>query len=438
MEGRDTLSRISLPRALAPFRSRQYRLLSGALIANLAGSGMWLVTSTWQLIEAGAGLDWFGAVAMANTGALALTALLGGVTADRVSPRRVIAWTGSIRAVAVLPIVLAASVGALDPVHLVVAAAMLGAADGFFYPAYSALVPTVVAPAELLATNGVESMLRPVMLQAAGPAAASTLMALGSPAAAFAGIALLGATTAVLALRMRRPRRASTRRQPSARSVFSDLREGFGYVARVRWLVLTLVLAVTVTIAYAGPVQVLLPIMIADRTGSGPEGLAFVLAGYGLGGILGSLIVSSLTLPRRYLTFMILAWGLGCMPLAIVGLADALPLIALALLVCGMLNAGAGALWGTVLQRRVPRGLLGRVSSLDFFVSLSAAPVSAALVVPAAEGWGMHAVFLVAGLLPLQVAILALTLGRLRRDEIDHPPDNWPEPPEQAPEPAAR
>ena len=433
------MSRIPLPRALTPFHSRQYRLLSGALIANLAGSGMWLVASTWQLIEAGAGLDWFGAVAMANTGALALTALPGGVTADRVSPRRVIAWAGSIKAVAALPIALATLVGVLDPAHLVVAAAMLGAADGFFYPAYSALVPTVVAPAELLATNGVESLLRPVMLQAAGPAAASTLMALGSPAVAFAGIALLGASTAALVLRMRRPRRAPSGRQPSARSVFSDLREGFGYVARVRWLVLTLVLAVTVTIAYAGPVQVLLPVMIADRTGGGPEGLAFVLAGYGVGGILGSLIVSSLALPRRYLTFMILAWGLGCVPLAIVGLTDTLPLMALALLVCGTLNAGAGALWGTLLQRRVPHGLLGRVSSLDFFVSLSAAPVSAALVVPAAEGWGMHAVFLVAGLLPLQVAILALTLGRLRRDEIDHPPDNWPEPPEQAPpESAAR
>ncbi len=423
---------IRLPRAIVPFRSGPYRLLSGALTANLAGSGMWTLTATWQLVRAGASLDWFGAVATAYTGLLALTALLGGVIADRTSPRDVIAWTGGIKAAAVSAIVVAASLGALHPVHLVIAAAVLGAADGFFYPAYSALVPAVVAPDDLLAVNGVESMLRPVMLQAAGPTVASALISLGSPVAAFAGITVAGGSTAVLAILMGRPPAATSRRQPSARTVLGDLREGFGYVARTRWLVLTLVLAVTVTLAYVGPVQVLLPRIIADRTGSGPEGLALVLAGYGAGGILGSLLVSSLAPPRRYLTAMTLAWGLGCVPLVVVGLTGVLPLVVLALLTCGVLNAGAGALWGTLLQRRVPRGLLGRVSSLDFFISLSAAPMSAALVVPAAESWGLAAVFLIAGLLPVHVAVLALTLGGLRRDEAGHPAVRGATPPEQS------
>jgi hypothetical protein len=40
-------------------------------------------------------------------------------------------------------------------------------------------------------------------------------------------------------------------------------------------------------------------------------------------------------------------------------------------------------IWGTLLQRRVPPHLLGRVSSLDFFVSLALMPVSMALAGPA-------------------------------------------------------
>jgi len=36
-------------------------------------------------------------------------------------------------------------------------------------------------------------------------------------------------------------------------------------------------------------------------------------------------------------------------------------------------------IWGTLLQRRVPAAMLGRVSSLDFFVSLALMPVSMAI-----------------------------------------------------------
>ena len=54
-------------------------------------------------------------------------------------------------------------------------------------------------------------------------------------------------------------------------------------------------------------------------------------------------------------------------------------------------------IWGTLLQRRVPPHLLGRVSSLDFFVSLALMPVSMALAGPAAEVVPVGLIFLVAG-----------------------------------------
>ena len=46
-------------------------------------------------------------------------------------------------------------------------------------------------------------------------------------------------------------------------------------------------------------------------------------------------------------------------------------------------------IWGTLLQRRVPPALLGRVSSLDFFVSLSFMPLSMALAGPVSEVIGL-------------------------------------------------
>ncbi|HEY6690449.1 MAG TPA: luciferase family protein [Rubrobacter sp.] len=54
--------------------------------------------------------------------------------------------------------------------------------------------------------------------------------------------------------------------------------------------------------------------------------------------------------------------------------------------------SAAMVIWGTLLQRRVPEGLRGRVSSLDFFVSLVLMPVSMAIAGPAGAAFGLTAV----------------------------------------------
>ena len=73
-----------------------------------------------------------------------------------------------------------------------------------------------------------------------------------------------------------------------------------------------------------------------------------------------------------------------------------------ALFVVGFAFSSGQVLWGTLLQRRVPTAMLGRVSSLDFFVSLALMPVSMALAGPVAEAIGLAPAFLVAGLVPVR------------------------------------
>ena len=80
-------------------------------------------------------------------------------------------------------------------------------------------------------------------------------------------------------------------------------------------------------------------------------------------------------------------------------------------------------IWGTLLQRRVPPALLGRVSSLDFFVSLSFMPLSMALAGTVSEVIGLTATFLVAGLAPPLMAVVAIVAARLPADELAHPLD---------------
>ena len=131
--------------------------------------------------------------------------------------------------------------------------------------------------------------------------------------------------------------------------------------------------------------------------------------------------IRSRLLPRRYLTVMMTMWGVGSLPLAVVGATSSLPLMVLALFVVGVADGAGMVIWGTLLQRRVPAAMLGRVSSLDFFVSLAFMPVSMAVAGPLSKVVPVELIFAVAGIAPLALAAVALVAARMPRDEIAHP-----------------
>jgi hypothetical protein len=100
--------------------------------------------------------------------------------------------------------------------------------------------------------------------------------------------------------------------------------------------------------------------------------------------------------------------------------------IAAAVFVVGICFSAPMVIWGTLLQRRVPPHMLGRVSSLDFFVSLVFMPVSMALAGPVSSAIGLGMTFALAGLVPTGIAVLAIVLARMPKDELAHPLDTPP------------
>ena len=93
--------------------------------------------------------------------------------------------------------------------------------------------------------------------------------------------------------------------------------------------------------------------------------------------------------------------------------------MAVATFVIGVTDGAGMVIWGTLLQRRVPTEMLGRVSSLDFFVSLAFMPVSFAIVGPLSKVVSMETIFLVAGLAPVVFAAVAMLRG------ADAPTTSW-------------
>lgn len=263
-----------------------------------------------------------------------------------------------------------------------------------------------------------EGALRPVAQNALGPALAGALVGAFVP-----GVALLvaGALYAVAMLALVAMRTLPVPGVREGSSVLGELREGFRYMVGTGWLFATLAFASLYVLVINGPIEVLLPFAVRDQTGSGPGGFALVLAAFGIGGAVGSLVISSLAMPRRYLTTMIMLWAAGTLPLALVGITHLLWVMALAAFAVGFTMSAGMVIWGTMLQRRVPTHLLGRVSSLDFFVSLTLMPVSMALAGPVGAWLGVPLTFVLAGAIPVFLGLAAVIGWRLPADEIAHP-----------------
>lgn len=411
----------TLPRPLRPFRHRDYRLLVASMASSLFATGVWLLAVVYQVIALGGGPTELSLVVAAGSVGLLASVLVGGIAADRLPRRALLIGVESVRVVAAGVAAALSLTGSLQLWHLAVASLLLGSAEGFYFPAYSALLPTLLPADELLAANGVEGTLRPVVMQALGPALAGVLVSAFLPGAAIvaAAVANLAALLPLLLMRVA----PVAERADGPASVLADLREGFGYFLRTGWLFATLAFASVLVLLIIGPIEVLVPFAVRDQTGSGPGGYAFVLASYGVGGVVGSVAASAGRLPRRYLTWMILLWGAGCLPLVVMGVTDLLWVMGAAAFVVGVTGSAATVIWGTLLQRRVPPHLLGRVSSLDFFVSLALMPISMALAGPVGDALGLPLTFLLVGAIPVFLSIAAILGWRLHRDEIAHPLD---------------
>jgi len=411
----------ALPRALSPLRHAHYRWLAASLSLSLFGQGLWVVAVVWQVVALEGGPAALSLVTALAAGGMLASTLLGGALADRMPQRHILLAVELTQGLSIAAVAGLSLSGNLALGHLAAVSLVGGIAMGLYYPAYSALVPVLVPSGDLLAANGLEGVVRPVLAQAAGPAAAGFLVAALSPGAALAAaaVAAFGAAACVATIPAPERRSDASAGSPVA-GLFADVREGFRYMVRTPWLLATLLYASTMLLAFIGPFEVLVPFAIKDA-GGGPAQHAYVLAAFGIGGAVGSLVVASFRLPRRYLTVMNVLWGVGCIPLVVFGFTTQLWVMLAAGAVMGATFQAGMVIWGTLLQRRVPAALLGRVSSLDFFVSLSLMPLSMALAGPVSELIGLTATFLIGGIAPAVLAVVAVIAARMPADEIAHP-----------------
>jgi Transmembrane secretion effector len=271
-------------------------------------------------------------------------------------------------------------------------------------PASGAIVPDLVPDELLVQANSLSQVMRPIAMTLLGPAVGGLVVhAAGAPTAFMLDAASYG--FAVLMLAQMHPRPAAIQRDEPA-SVLADIRDGWRFVRSHVWLWGTLVWATIAVFLIYAPFEVLVPYLVKNELHGNAGDLGLVFASGGIGAVFIAFVVGQRGLPRRHITAMYVAWGFASLALAFYTLTDA-PWQAM--LIAGVAEAGwtGGSLvWVTMLQRLVPRELLGRVKSLDWLLSIGLGPLSFALCGPAAAWFGVDAVLVVTG-----IAAFALTIG---------------------------
>jgi DHA3 family tetracycline resistance protein-like MFS transporter len=396
-------------RLLAPLRHRDFRVLWSGMAVSLVGDGIFLIAIAWEtyvLWNAPAALS---IVGIGMTVPTVVFLLVGGVLSDRHDRRLLMLWSDLVRAAAVGCLAALVFAHALELWELIALVGLYGCGTAFFTPAFEAIVPDLLPRADLPAANSLDQFVRPIALRLLGPLLGGWLVAAGAglaftvDAATFAASAL-----AVLAIRAR----ASSGAAPSSHG--AALREGLSFIRTRVWLWGTLVAAAAAYLVFLGPSEVLLPYVVKNELHASAGDLGLVFAAGGVGAVGAAIWMGQRGHPRRDVSVMYATWTLATLAIAGYGLATAAWQLMLVCLVFNALETAGTIVWATVKQRHVPSRLLGRVSSLDWMISIGLLPISFALTAPVAGIVGVRATLVGAGLIGAAITLAALFLPGIR------------------------
>jgi hypothetical protein len=391
---------------LRPLAERDFRLLWAGQAISLLGDGVLTVALAWQTLQLSSSPTALALVMFARATPRIVLMLLGGVISDRLPRRLVMLAADLVQALAVAVIALLAAGDQLRLWHLVVLGAVASAASAFFLPASTALLPELLATDLLLPANALSTSSRVLAAQFAGPALGGLLIAAAGTAAAFAvdAASFLVSVATLAMLRTRpEPRPASER----TTGMLQEVGEGLAYARGQPWIWVTLVVAGFANFLVGGPLQVLLPVIV-NRLGAGAGSLGLVYAAFGVGGGLAVLLAGQLGVPRKRVTAMYAVWIPSGLVVAGIGLARGVVALALLYGLVGLLFEFGNLIWITLLQERVPARVLGRVSSLDWLISVGTQPIAIAATGPLAAAVGATAVLVVGGLISVPTSVAGL------------------------------
>lgn len=367
------------------------RLFLASLVSNVGG-WMEMVAIQWTMAQATLSAEWvasggapapvmMGYLAAAQMVPILVLGMYGGIVADRVDRRRLLATTQALLGVVALALAAASFRGAVTPTLLIALGLVNGVVNAFNMPAWGTVTPRLVPRARLpdaIALNGLQFNLARVV----GPAAAGVWLTMGEAGWVFLfnAVSFMGVVAAVM-LTPPSPAAADGPSRP-----WTLLREalGFGFGHRGARAIIG---AIFLFSLLATPMLRILPVIVIDVYRGVESDFGLLMAVMGAGAVSAALTIRRVPVwyPRHHLIPVAMtAGGVGallvaaspgfwwaCVPMFISGY-------------CWLMvfNSSFAA-----LQLLVDDRMRGRVMALANVLSFGATPAGALAVGLVAKAW---------------------------------------------------
>ena len=387
-------------------RSPRFRRLLAGLAVSQAGDWLYNLALLAFVYERTHSSAWLGLTTAARVLPVVVCGPLGGVIADRYDRRRLMLASDAIRVALMLALALVAAAGL--PVLLApVIAALATAASSVYIPSVAATTPRLVDDADLPAANAARSAIQQVCI-IAGPGFGALLLLLGPPSLAFAINGLTFALSALAVASIPAGAVFAPGGEPDAApDVLRELRDGARALLD-QPVALRLVGADIVCSAIYGAETVLLLLLSRDL-GLGDHGYGYLLASFGLGGVLGAGVAGRVAARER--TGAVVVGAMAAVAACTALLAD--PFGVGGALALGVASGGGfivvEVMVETGLQRTLAPEIFARAYGFAFPAAIAGIVAGSLIAAPLVALFGVRGAFVALGAL---TALYTLTLVR--------------------------
>ena len=382
---------------------RDFFLLWVGQSTSLLGDQFHTIAGAWLVLKLTGDPLALGTVLAVGGIANAIFTVIGGAITDRISPRKVMLISDTIRLV--LSTLLATQVftGTLQVWMIYVYSLIGGIVSGVFAPASMSMAPRLVPPEDLQAGNSVmQGSMQ--LIRFVGPAIAGGLIAAFPEENIGVGLALsIDAVTfiaSIVTLWMMKAggEVALSENSTAKKDIWGSIVDGFRFVLSDPFLRTLFGLLAVANFAFGGALVVGVPYLADTRFPEGAAAYGLIISGYAGGNLLGIILSGSLSKPsgrviKVLLATMFLIFGVGTGALAWI---TATWLAMADLFVLGVLNGYLAILLITGLQQNTPKELLGRLMSMVLLAGIALVPLAQAISGVVLH-WSVPALFISAG-----------------------------------------
>jgi MFS family permease len=403
-------------RSLTPLRHRGFRLLVGGQMASNVGDAFYAVALPWYVLAHHGGALLLAVVLVAYGVPRTVLVAVGGHASDRWRPWSVMMNADAVRAAALAALAWVALSGRADVVVLVPIAAILGAGEGLFLPGSFAIIPSLLPDEDLQAGNALASSGTQLSMLI-GPALGGLLVAFAGPSTAF----LVDAGTFVLSTASLARIRSLQSGLPAVAPAPDGAPEAESgrlptlrqFLRAQRVLQIILLITVAANLGSGGLSEVALPALVHGPFHGSASGYGVLIAAFGAGGLLGTLVAAQTPQVRRPAVIGSLAF-LGEAVCMIVIPYGGLIGAGLALAAFGGLNGFGNVMTITAFQRWAPPAMRGRLMGLLLLSSFGIFPVSVLLGGVIVHAFGPAVFFPLAGVILMLAVLGGLTTPEWR------------------------